>query len=160
MDEKKLEKSSTTDGLTEGYENSSAPGPIKDNGQHSSYWILSEEERKKGFIRPVRTNYIHVGIRPKYSIRDLTDEENEKYSHFGYVKYEKNLDDESAIVGKFWTEKQLNSGCGVETTMNQSIAETYARDPKYYGSTFCINCGEHIRVEEFVWDGTNDKVGS
>ena len=42
------------------------------------------------------------------------------------------------------------------------IAATYARDPKFYGATFCINCRMHRPVGpdgEFVWDdGT--KVGA
>jgi len=47
--------------------------------------------------------------------------------------------------------------------MGQAIAETYARDPGYYGSTFCANCGEHFPVGEggeFVWDGTIERVGT
>jgi len=32
---------------------------IKDNGQQKGYIILSEEERAKGFVRPVRTSYVH-----------------------------------------------------------------------------------------------------
>lgn len=33
----------------------------KPNGQYETYLILSDDERAKGFIRPVRTKYIHVG---------------------------------------------------------------------------------------------------
>jgi hypothetical protein len=36
-----------------------APRPIKDNGQHESYYVLCEEERAKGFVRPVRDRYRH-----------------------------------------------------------------------------------------------------
>lgn len=50
---------STTDGVIPGFENAAAPGPMKDNGQHSSYWILSDEERAKGFVRPYRDIYYH-----------------------------------------------------------------------------------------------------
>jgi hypothetical protein len=40
-----------------------------------------------------------------------------------------------------------------------AIAETFARDPKFYGATFCATCREHFAVCEFSWlDGT--KVGS
>jgi hypothetical protein len=35
--------------------------------------------------------------------------------------------------------------------MSRKIAETYARDPDFYGATFCVRCARHIRVEEFVW---------
>lgn len=52
--------------------------------------------------------------------------------------------------------------CGVQTSMPIGCAETYARDPSYYGSTFCCGCGGYYPVGEsgeFVWDdGT--KVGT
>ena len=53
--------------------------------------------------------------------------------------------------------------CGTVTTMGQSLAETYARDPKFYSGTFCCACGRHFPVGEagqFVWDGTAEKVGT
>lgn len=53
--------------------------------------------------------------------------------------------------------------CGTVTTMSQSIAETYARDPKFYGGTFCCGCGTHFPVGEdgeFVWDDDGSKVGT
>lgn len=53
--------------------------------------------------------------------------------------------------------------CGVVTTMGQSIAETYARQPNFYSGTFCVGCGSHFPVGEdgeFVWDGTEEKVGT
>lgn len=52
--------------------------------------------------------------------------------------------------------------CGAVTTMSVGIAETYARDPKFYGSTYCTTCRMHRPVGwdgEFEWlDGT--KVGT
>lgn len=30
--------------------------------QHDAYLVLSEEERAKGFVRPLRRKYVHVGI--------------------------------------------------------------------------------------------------
>jgi hypothetical protein len=33
---------------------------IKANGQQKDYVVLSEEERAKGFVRPVRQAYIHA----------------------------------------------------------------------------------------------------
>lgn len=53
--------------------------------------------------------------------------------------------------------------CGTVTTMGQKIAETYARDPGFYGATYCCGCGMHRPVGEdgeFVWDGTDEKVGT
>lgn len=52
--------------------------------------------------------------------------------------------------------------CGQVTTMGQSLAETYARDPYFYSGTFCSTCKSHFNVGpsgEFVWDGTSEKVG-
>jgi hypothetical protein len=84
-------------------------------GQQKGYAVLSEDERAKGFVRPVRRSYVH--------------------------------------------EK-----CGAVTTMGQALAETYARDPYFYSGTFCVGCRAHFPVGdidgEFVWDGTNEKVGS
>ena len=89
-----------------------APSPIDPaTGMHGDYWVLSEAERAKGFVRPVRTSYIH-------------------------------------------------RKCGGATTMNLTIAETYARDPKFYGATFCFHCRDHRPVGEFVWKGSDEAVGS
>jgi len=54
----------------------------------------------------------------------------------------------------------IHTKCGVLTTMGQSIAETYARNPKFYSGTFCCGCGTHFPVNEFTWDGTEEVVGS
>lgn len=85
---------------------------LQPNGQQKAYVVLSEEERAKGFVRPVRYTYVHV------------------------------------------------PGCGIATTMGQALAETYARDPKFYSGTFCVGCGKHLSVDQFIWDGTDERVGS
>lgn len=57
----------------------------------------------------------------------------------------------------------LHLKCGTETKMGRSIAETYARDPFFYGGTFCCHCRAHFPVGdagEFVWYGTDVKVGT
>lgn len=51
-------------------------------------------------------------------------------------------------------------GCGVVTRMGDALAETYARDPKFYGATFCVGCKTHLPVSQFDWDGTTEAVGS
>lgn len=54
-------------------------------------------------------------------------------------------------------------GCGVVTTMGDALAETYARDPSFYGATYCVGCRMHKLVGEageFYWDGTTEKVGT
>lgn len=132
--------------------------------QNAVYLVLSEDERAKGFVRPVRTTYIHVGAPgPTHPLTDLTEEQQERYASVGYVKYEALPESELPRTGRYWTQAQLNEvgkGCGTTTTMSQSIAETYARDPKFYGSTYCVHCRKHLQVNEFVWDGTNERVGS
>lgn len=88
--------------------------PKKKVEQHEVYLILSDEERAKGFVRPVRNVYTH------------------------------------------------DKG-GFETRMGTALAETYARDPHFYGATYCVHCKGHFRVGkdgEFTWAGTNEKVGT
>lgn len=87
---------------------------IREDGQQREYYVLPEEERAKGFVRPVRQSYVHLV-------------------------------------------------CGMKTTMALALAETYARNPAFYSGTFCVGCGGHFPVGadgEFVWDGTDDKVGT
>lgn len=91
------------------------PNPAKrEDGQNVDHWVLTQAERAKGFVEPVRNSYQHLK-------------------------------------------------CGVVTRMGPSIAETYARNPKFYGSTFCCGCNQYLPVGEhgeFVWDGTDQKVGT
>lgn len=78
---------------------------IGPDGMQETYLVLSEEERAKGFVRPVRQSYVH-------------------------------------------------ERCGAVTTMGLAIAETYARDPRFYGGTYCARCQTHGPVGahgEFVW---------
>ncbi len=53
---------STTDGAPPELpvDEASAPKPVGPDGQHRSYWVLSEAERAKGFVRPVRRAYKHT----------------------------------------------------------------------------------------------------
>lgn len=136
-------------------------------GMQKGYVVLSEEERAKGFVRPVRYSYVHIGPPgPKYPLRDLTAEEQGRYSRFGYVKVEDYPDSEWPAVGRFWTQADLDSagnGCGEVTTMAKPIAETYARNPGFYGMTYCAGCRTHLLVGEngeFVWEGTDERVGT
>lgn len=136
---------------------------VKDNGQNESYLVLSEEERAKEFIRPLRTTYKHVGrlFKPGENGEiKLFDEPNGNY--VGYFKLN-NLPGGPSLTARDIEiiKKEGNlGGCGAETIMNQAIAETYARDPKFYGATFCTGCGTHLPVSEFVWLGTDERVGS
>jgi hypothetical protein len=139
------------------------------SGQHREYVVLTDAERAKGFVRPVRRSYRHLGTDgPQNPLRDLTPEEATRYEPFKYVKYEEYLGraETDSVLGRFWTQEQLDKvgkGCGSVTTMARDIAETYARSPRFYGSTFCVGCGTHLPVGaegEFVWEGTNEKVGT
>ena len=130
-------------------------------GMQRAYVVLSEAERAKGFVRPVRRTYQHVGARPKHPTRPLTAEEQERYAAVGYVAYEEYPKD-GGPLGRYWTQKQLDSGCGAATTMGLALAETYARDPKFYGATMCCHCHAHFPVGEageFVWED-GSRVGT
>ena len=138
--------------------------------QHETYLVLSEEDRARGFVRPVRRSYVHVGVAgPRHVLRDLTDEERARYGMHGYTKFEEypRVDgDFTGVVGRYWTQAELDSvgkGCGTVTTMGLALAETYARQPDFYGATYCCGCRMHLRVGaggEFVWAGTEDRVGT
>lgn len=41
--------------------------------------------------------------------------------------------------------------CGSVTTMGRPIAETYARQPDFYGATYCVACRMHKPLSEFRW---------
>ena len=97
--------------LTSGEEVTEDHREIKENGQQKGYVVLTDEEREKGFVRPVRRSYIHTR-------------------------------------------------CKSLTIMGLIIAETYARNPKFYSGTFCCACREHFPLDEFTWDSTNEIVGS
>lgn len=89
---------------------------IRSDGQQVVYLVLTEEERAKGFVRPVRQSYIH-------------------------------------------------KLCGQKTTVGLAIAETYARNPKYYSGTFCCSCGKHFDLgppweANFIWYPDGEPVGS
>lgn len=139
------------------------PVPMND-----AYLVLSEEERAKGFVRPVRHSYQHVGIAgPRFPTRPLDAEQERIFGGNGYVVFEVYpVGYKGASTGWFWTQAQLDSigkGCGTVTTMGQALAETYARQPSFYGATYCCGCSMHRPVGadgEFVWEGTEERVGT
>lgn len=138
----------------------------KENGQNKAYLVLSDEELQQGFVRPVRYSYLHIG-RKYYGVKPFAE------PHVTPTKtYVGTLDVVDAqgnyIGGTYATAEEVDQynktgyvgGCGVATTMNETIAKTYARNPGFYGATFCMGCGKHIPVGEFVWADDNSKVGS
>lgn len=126
------------------------------NGQQEGYVVLTPAERAKGFVKPLRRSYLHIGApAAPTNLRDLTPGEIELYSAYGYAKFEEYGDSGGGPEGKFWTKPELDRAgkrCGAITTMAHSIAETYARDPHFYGGTFCCNCGQHFPLNEFTWE--------
>ena len=154
-------------------------GQKNEIGQHEIYLVLSEEERAKGFVRPVRNSYVHVG-KKQHGLeihRMLNEEEKiemkEKYPENKNKEYVAVLtvmkkEDGGFLGGTYVTQEQLDSwksgkllgGCGTLTTMGRELSETYARNPNFYGATFCCRCNKHLPVGEFVWEGTNEIVGS
>lgn len=99
--------------------------------QAEVYLVLPKSDSSK-FVRPVRTSYVH----------NYTD------------------DGSSVQQALLKLSSPHLRGCGAVTIMSQEIAETYARDPKFYGATYCVGCKMHRPVSEFVWDGTDEVVGS
>lgn len=159
--------------------NSECLNETKDNGQNECYLVLSEEELAKGFTRPFRDYYIHVGTKVEKEgtiesleehLEGMSDTAKSTYTkENGYVGFLKYGEDRLPITGRYIKQDELDTfnsdethinGCGTLTKMNKTISETYARDPKFYGATFCIGCGTHLPVSEFVWDGTDELVGS
>lgn len=131
--------------LTHGSDDSPVP-------QAEAYLVLSEEERAKGFVRPYRDSYVHVGQQPQGPTRELTEDEKERYAQFGYVLFEPYPASRSPVTGRYWTQAQLDQkACNGVTTMNRALSETYARDPSFYGSTYCSHCRMHRPVAEFRW---------
>lgn len=152
-----------------------APGEAntedRGDGQQKGYVVLCDDERAKGFVRPVRRAYKHVGRPVRGTLGPLTPEQEKAhgagtgrgYGKDSYVKYETYPPEMSPRVGRLWTLRETQGGCGTVTTMGQKLAETYARDPAFYSGTFCCGCGEHYPVGEdgeFVWDGTDERVGT
>lgn len=102
-----------------------------ETGQHAGYIVLCPDERAKGFVRPYRDEYKHVG-----RLTQLVNDAGED------------------------THQVRLGGCGTTTRMGRALSETYARDPKFYSHTFCVRCNRHPPVEEFVWTADGQQVGS
>lgn len=135
-------------------------------GQHSDYIVLCEEERAKGFVRPVRRSYVHRGKKLRGDLVMLQEPYRSAHDGLPLVAKDRFMIDEHE-TGTLLTQAEADSinktgfygGCGTRTTMGLALAETYARDPKFYGSTFCVNCNMHFPVCEFVWDD-GERVGA
>lgn len=118
-----------------------------ETGQHASYIVLCDEERAKGFVRPYRDSYRHVGPRI-CGLHVGPDGATVCYMDPGHAG-------ECGIAAG--PRPQF---CGKVTTMGRALSETYARDPGFYGATFCCTCNQHLPVSEFVWTADGEVVGS
>ena len=85
-----------------------APCPIDPTtGQHKSYWVLPEEERAKGFVRPLRRSYIHVGLAgPQFPLIELTEEQRKHHAASGYTHFEPYPEGfRDSLAGRLWTQE-------------------------------------------------------
>lgn len=55
--------------------------------------------------------------------------------------------------------KYIHSKCGVETVVGSVIAETYAKNPTFYGRTFCVGCHDYFPISEFNWSRDRVQLG-
>lgn len=59
-----------------------------------------------------------------------------------------------------YRDAYIHNTCGTETKMGKALSETYAREPGFYGATYCVHCQMHRPVSEFVWSADQEVVGS
>lgn len=136
--------------------------------QHDTYLVLSAEERAKGFVRPVRRSYAHVGRQVCGKVRQgMGDDPTQPWLCILAPRHEGECGawHKAKDIGEIERagKHHLLGGCGTVTTMGQALSETYARDPHFYGATYCCGCMKHRPVGrngEFVWQGTNERVGT
>lgn len=129
------------------------PGP-----QNKKYLVLSEAELAKGYVRPVRTSYVHTGRLICGKVQS-PDEYGLPADAVAYVcSMEKNHEGDCRIFSPV-NKRELRrlettgflGGCDTTTTMHTTLAETYAANPKFYSATYCCQCMMHINVNEFQW---------
>jgi len=136
--------------------------------QHDTYLVLSDAERAKGFVRPVRHSYVHVGRSVCGKVRQgMGDDPTQPWLCVGLPGHDGACSSwtKAKDIGEIERAGKHHrlGGCGTLTTMGQALAETYARDPGFYGATYCCGCQMHRPVGacgEFVWDGTDIRVGT
>ena len=104
--------------------------------------------------QPVPEDRSHTEINPATGMqRDyvvLSPEERAK----GFVKPVRR-----SYIHAYPSELDRQIGCGAETTMGTALAETYARNPRFYSGTFCVGCKAHFPLNQFIWDGGGELNG-
>lgn len=86
------------------------------------------------------------------------EQTNETGQHKGYIVL--CPDERAKGFVRPYRDSYKHLTCGTVTTMGRALSETYARDPNFYGATFCVSCNRHLPVAEFVWTADNQPVGS
>lgn len=136
-----------------------------ETGQHEAYIVLCPDERAKGFVRPYRDSYKHVGRSVCGKPRQLEGDARplpvvctDDVNHEGECTVWAPVDSEAALMKA--RDRHVLGGCGSVTSMGRALSETYARNPKFYGATFCVTCNRHLPVAEFVWTADGQRVGS
>lgn len=107
---------------------------------NEKYLVLSEAERAKGYKRPFRSRYLHLGrgVDGRRAARDL--------------ERDGGPEDPAGVMELVRANTTAASvACGTSTWMNEAIAGTYARDPGFYGATWCAGCSMHRPLSEFLW---------
>lgn len=56
-------------------------------------------------------------------------------------------------------ETYIHKTCNAATKIGSLIAETYARNPKYYTRTFCAECRDYFPIAEFNWKSDGIELG-
>ena len=54
----------------------------------------------------------------------------------------------------------VHKTCGRLTHVQPSTAEIFAAHPDFYKTTFCYACASYFPATDFVWEGTNEPVGT
>ena len=140
-------------------------------GQQQDYRVLCTTERDKGFVRPYRDAYKHVGREVCGTSLHPYDAELQAGNVAVICTLEPGHDGKCGTsrvqrtLAMMQDRRQRNhlGGCGAVTTMGKALAETYARDPSFYGGTFCATCRAHFPVGEhgeFTWADDGTKVGT
>ena len=111
-------------------------GGKRPDGQHERHPGLPADEIAKGFVRPLRQSYKHVGRAvcgkpaPGNKLGGMVTVCMDKPSHEGecWGISRPMVQPEAAAVER----SQKLGGCGTVTRMPHHCAETYARQPSYY----------------------------
>lgn len=58
-----------------------------------------------------------------------------------------------------YRDAYTHDACKSVTVMGKKLSETYAREPGFYGATYCCKCSKHLPVAEFHWYEMDGSAG-